>query len=116
MTKLDDRDRKLRSRLSSKGWKVLAALQKARHQSPETLVVAVWDRDGEDEPLRDRELILGALRAQGASGAADRAAAYRRLAEAIELETLVRSCPRGFEAFRDALRELIAPLLRDVQS
>lgn len=171
ITKLDDGER--RRKLSLKGWKVLAAIDKARHQSPETLVVAVWDRDGEEAPLRDRELILDALRKQGASGAAvgicveeieawlladpgafrrafgrgptsglssspederdpkakldavlagypnsdidDRAAAFRRLAEAIDLETLARSCPRGFGAFRDALRELIAPLLRGAQ-
>jgi hypothetical protein len=45
----------------------------------------------------------------------DRVAAFRKLAEEIDLATLERSCPRGFGAFRAALVELICPLLQAPQ-
>jgi hypothetical protein len=164
--KLDDGER--RRKLSIKGWKVLSAIQKSRRRSPETLIVAVWDRDREDAPLRDRETILDALRVHGTSGAAvgicveeleawlladsgafrrafgrgpasglsrspesehdpktmleavlssypgveDRARAYGQIAKSVDIEVLIRCCPRGFGAFVDALGEFIAPDLR----
>jgi hypothetical protein len=55
--------------LSTKGWKALAAIMRARRRAPETLIVAVWDRDGKVEPLRDREIILEALREMGGGAA-----------------------------------------------
>lgn len=67
VTRLDNR--KLRQRLSTKGWKVLAAIDQARGNDSQTAIVAIWDRDGEDEPLRDRDLIHETLRERGAMGA-----------------------------------------------
>ena len=68
MVKLDDGER--RRKLSTKGWKVLAAIRKARRENPDTLIVAVWDRDRDDAPLRDRDQIHDALRTHGQTGAA----------------------------------------------
>jgi hypothetical protein len=42
----------------------------------------------------------------------DRGAAYRKVAAAIDLELLTRSCPRGFGEFRKALQDFILPHLR----
>jgi hypothetical protein len=58
-----------RRKLSPKGGKVLTAIFRARRQSPDTLIVAVWDQDGEDAPLQDREAILDEFRSQGMIGA-----------------------------------------------
>jgi Domain of unknown function (DUF4276) len=67
VTRLGDRDR--RRQLSTKGWKVLAAIDQARSHEPRTAIVAIWDRDGEDEPLRDRKIIQEALEERGSGGA-----------------------------------------------
>ncbi|MEO7328303.1 MAG: DUF4276 family protein [Minicystis sp.] len=68
ITRLGDGPRK--RKLSKDGWKVLAAIDRARFHEPDTLIVAVWDRDGKDLPTRDRDEILDALRERGATGVA----------------------------------------------
>jgi hypothetical protein len=67
VTRLGDRER--RRKLSIKGWKVLAAIDQVQSRDREVAIVAVWDRDGEDEPLRDRDIIHDALRERAAPGA-----------------------------------------------
>lgn len=62
--------RRRQAELSNHAWKVLAAIDQARAREPSTLVVAVWDRDGKDEPLRDRDRIHDVLRRRGEEGAA----------------------------------------------
>ncbi len=154
--------------ISNHAWKVLAAIDKARSADPDTLVLAVWDRDGNEEPLRDRDGLHELLRRRGEQGVAiaicveeveawllgdpaafrkcfgrglktglsgapeaeprpkeklhtilgelgvereDFPVLYRELAEKVDLDTLTRSCPRGFGELRKALRELVVPCL-----
>lgn len=63
-------NRQRHSNLSNKGAKVLAAMDRARTRHPDLLVLAVWDRDGQDEPLRDRNGIHEVLRRRGETGSA----------------------------------------------
>ncbi len=154
--------------ISTHARKVLMAMRDARSADPDTLVLAVWDRDGRPEPLRDRDGIHELLRRHGEQGAAVAIcveeveawlladpAAFRRcfetgpkkglpgnpeaelkakeklheileeleidrddfptkycdLAKKVDLDTLTRSCPRGFGELRKALREHITPCL-----
>lgn len=59
-----------RRQLSKDAWKVLAAIDHSRLRSPDTLILAVWDRDGKEECLHDRKAILDILRGRGDGGAA----------------------------------------------
>lgn len=63
ITRFDDGAR--RRQLSTNAWKVLAAIDRSRHRSPDTLILAVWDRDGKEECLHDRKVLLDALRDRG---------------------------------------------------
>lgn len=56
--------------ISNKGRKLLQAVAKTRNNSPNTMVLAVWDRDGKVENERDRDGILKILSEKGKQGAA----------------------------------------------
>lgn len=56
--------------LSHHALKVLTAIINVRASDPSTLVLAVWDRDGQEERLRDRDRIHHALRSRGEKGCA----------------------------------------------
>jgi hypothetical protein len=62
--------RRKQPELSNYARKVLVAIQRARSRDQSKLILAVWDRDGRDEPLQDRDGLHEVFRSSGEDGAA----------------------------------------------
>jgi hypothetical protein len=61
---------KRKANLSVKAQKLIAAFDSSMTGRDDTMVIAIWDRDGEAGPLELRDEVLGYLRSRGTTGAA----------------------------------------------